>query len=65
MDREESYSSVSNRIRVLQESRRYEEAEEEIRREMEKNPNHLFLRGIPLIMPSEALLKKAVRLRGI
>lgn len=44
MDREEPYSSVSNRIRVLKESRRYEEAEEEIRREMEKNPDHLFLK---------------------
>lgn len=44
MEKEEFYSTVTNRIRALKESRNYEEAEKEIRRELEKNPDHSLLK---------------------
>lgn len=44
MEREGTYSTVPNRIRILKESGKYEEAEEEIRRGLEKNPNDLFFK---------------------
>jgi tetratricopeptide (TPR) repeat protein len=44
MEREESFSTVSNRIRILKERGKYEEAEEEIRHGLEKNPYDSFLK---------------------
>ena len=44
MEREEFYSTTG-RIKALKESGRFHEAEEEIRRSLEKNPEHLFLKA--------------------
>ena len=43
MEREEEYLSLADRIRGLKEKRRFAEAEEEIQRELKKNPDQPFL----------------------
>ena len=42
--KEEAFTSAANRIRSLKEKGRYAEAEEEIRRVLEKEPDHLSFR---------------------
>jgi len=44
MERELFYSTTPGRIRILKESGKYEEAEEEIRHGLEKHPDDLFLK---------------------
>ena len=44
MEREEPYSTIPNRIQALKESGKYDEAAEEIRRGLEKNPHNSFLK---------------------
>lgn len=44
MEREEKYLSLADRIRGLKEKRRFAEAEEEIQRELKKNPDQPFLK---------------------
>ena len=44
MEREEEYLSLADRIRGLKEKRRFAEAEEEIQRELKKNPDQPFLK---------------------
>jgi len=44
MEREEEYLSLADRIRGLKEKRRFSEAEEEIQRELKKNPDQPFLK---------------------
>ena len=44
MEREETYLSLADRIRSLKDRRRYAEAEEEIQRELKKNPDQPFLK---------------------
>ena len=43
MEREEEYLSLADRIRGLKEKRRFAEAEEEMQRELKKNPDQPFL----------------------
>ncbi|HSR13182.1 MAG TPA: tetratricopeptide repeat protein [Thermodesulfobacteriota bacterium] len=45
MEKPADYLPLPERIRALKGSRRYSEAEEEIRRELEKHPDHLYLRA--------------------
>jgi tetratricopeptide (TPR) repeat protein len=44
MEREETYLSLADRIRSLKEKGRFSEAEEEIERELKKNPDQPFLK---------------------
>jgi len=44
MEREETYLSLADRIRSLKEKGRFAEAEEEIKRELGKNPHRPFLK---------------------
>lgn len=44
MEREETYLSLADRVRILKEKGRFAEAEEEIKRELGKNPDRPFLK---------------------